>query len=314
MECRDSTRYAAKLYFDRRDPGKDRVSAELGGLKFLWDNGERAIPRPVAADPDAALALYEYVDGAPALSTEVSESDVDRAVEFLVGLKLLAGREGAESLPPATEACFSVGAILDNISWRLARLQGVEGHAEEHMALRSFLSGEFVPEFRDVKAWCEASLRRQGLSPETELDRRDRTLSPSDFGFHNAIRRPDGQVVYLDFEYFGWDDPAKIISDFLHHPGMALNEGLKDRFWGGMLDGFHPLEDLGARTETVYPLWGLRWGLILLNEFVPEMALRRAFASRVQVDQRDLRLLQLGKARRMLERVRVEREHFPYRR
>ena len=55
---------------------------------------------------------------------------------------------------------------------------------------------------------------------EAELPVEQRTLSPSDFGFHNALRRPDGRVVFLDLEYFGWDDPAKMISDFLLHPAL----------------------------------------------------------------------------------------------
>src|SRR6266480_4587472 len=62
------------------------------------------------------------------------------------------------------------------------------------------------------------------------LPQASRILSPSDFGFHNAIRRPDGTLAFVDFEYFGWDDPAKTIVDFLLHPGMSVADTLKRRF------------------------------------------------------------------------------------
>ena len=52
-----------------------------------------------------------------------------------------------------------------------------------------------------------------------------RVLSPSDFGFHNALRRPDGTIVFVDFEYFGWDDPAKMMADAMLHPGNPAFTG-----------------------------------------------------------------------------------------
>mgnify|MGYP001295333947 CR=1 FL=1 len=34
---------------------------------------------------------------------------------------------------------------------------------------------------------------------ETQLAKKWQTLSPSDFGFHNALRKIDGSLVWLDF-------------------------------------------------------------------------------------------------------------------
>ena len=42
----------------------------------------------------------------------------------------------------------------------------------------------------------------------------DKCLSPSDFGFHNVIVEKDKILRFIDFEYAGWDDPAKMVSDF----------------------------------------------------------------------------------------------------
>jgi hypothetical protein len=53
--------------------------------------------------------------------------------------------------------------------------------------------------------------------------------------------------------------------------------------------------------------------LILLNEFVPEALRRREFASAESPERAALQREQLGRARRMLERVRGEYESFPYR-
>ena len=50
------------------------------------------------------------------------------------------------------------------------------------------------------------------------LDTQESVLSPSDFGFHNALLGPDGKLCFIDFEYAGWDDPAKLICDFFCQP------------------------------------------------------------------------------------------------
>jgi hypothetical protein len=42
-------------------------------------------------------------------------------------------------------------------------------------------------------------LGRSSAPFDREIPRTERTLSPSDYGFHNALRRPDGTLVFLDF-------------------------------------------------------------------------------------------------------------------
>jgi thiamine kinase-like enzyme len=171
--------------------------------------------------------------------------------------------------------------------------------------LREFLDAELIPAFGNIVRWS-----RPRISFEYELPISERTLSPSDFGFHNALRRDNGQSVFLDFEYFGWDDPAKTISDFLLHPAMSLSVELKRQFVTAMFSHFAEYPQLVKRVEAIYPLYGIKWCLILLNEFLPEHRLRRQFAGADNPE--ILQMEQLAKARRMLQSIRGEYEQFPY--
>jgi thiamine kinase-like enzyme len=155
-------------------------------------------------------------------------------------------------------------------------------------------------------------LASEGTSFSAELNPQERTLSPSDFGFHNALRRPNGQIVFLDFEYFGWDDPAKMISDFLLHPGMDVGEGLKQRFLVKCINAYQGSGHLAKRVAILKPAHGLKWCLLLLNEFVPAYLRRRGFASERVLDESELQSQQLSKARRMLRDVMDQSEHPPY--
>ena len=312
MDCGDSGRYAAKLYFRHGPDERDRLGAEFSALGFLWANGVRCVPRPVAADRDRGWAVYEFIDGAKIGSDQVEDGDIDSAVDFLAELKALKDAAGSRSLSRASEACFSVRAIVDNIQLRLGRLTALGRHDPQHDTLQAFLSTEFVPSFDEITGSCRAEMDRSALDFERELSYEERTLSPSDFGFHNALRRSDGQIVFLDFEHFGWDDPAKMVSDFLLHPGMELNEGLKQRFVSGILGRIVGSERLASRVGIVYPLFGLKWCMILLNEFLPEHLSRREFASATEFNTEELRSKQLEKARTMLEKARSGYERFPY--
>ena len=298
--------YALKAYFRHESESRDRLRAEFGGLSFLWQQGVRNVPQPLCADAQTGYALYGYVEGRKIVPGRISTSDVDAAVEFLGRLKELCEVAESESLPAASEACFSGNELMANLQKRLDRLVRLPGNEEGCLALHAFLHHELMPAFDLVTSWS-----RRHLPWNVELSRRQRTLSPSDFGFHNALRRESGEWVFLDFEYFGWDDPAKTISDFLLHPGMDLPVELKRRFAGSLRSLWDDDRQLAERLRYLHPLFGLKWCLILLNEFLPADRLRRQFAAGPDVDRATVQAEQLAKSRRMLQQVVSNHEHNP---
>ncbi len=112
-----------------------------------------------------------------------------------------------------------------------------------------------------------------------ELPQEWRSLVPSDFGFHNSLRRNDGSLVFVDFEYFGWDDPVKLTADILLHPGGTLLPSATGSDSARRRRGFTAMiRHLRAGCRPICRCSGLRWVLILLNEFIPERWRRRVLA------------------------------------
>ena len=310
--CEDGSSYAAKTYFRHLSDPRDRLDTEFQSLEFMWAGGVRCIPRPLVADRELGWAVYEYITGTAMTEHEITAPDTDAAVDFLGTLAEIKNLEGSATLPQASEACFSVQGIMDSLQGRLSRLSQTSQDTPVHRDLQEFLAGELVPAIDEVTQWSASRLEKVDIALHAELDIRSRTLSPSDFGFHNAIRGDDGRIVFVDFEYFGWDDPAKMIADFLLHPGMDVPHDLKGRFAVDMLKRFIDDGLLPHRLETVYPLFGLKWCLILLNEFVPEHLMRRGFATEGDERRSEIQVEQLAKARGLLRRVRGEYREFPY--
>ncbi|MDP2330644.1 MAG: phosphotransferase [Reyranella sp.] len=276
---------ALKSYKPADSDDWDRLAHEWTALVFLARHLPGSIPTPIAHDPTSGWAAFEWVDGVRI--GERSKADIATALEFAGALRMLGGAATEERFTEAREACLCLTDLLSQIDWRLKRLEPVAAANAE--------LGDFLDEVR-----AELASRRQDalrtLDPAARLPRTLQVLSPSDFGFHNALRRPSGKLVFLDFEYFGWDDPAKLACDVHWHPGMALDPAEQDLFASGF--GLQAKDDPGYRQRiTAYrPLIGLRWCLILLNEFLALGLARRRYAGQTE-EASAAQARQLAKAR-----------------
>jgi len=304
--------YAAKFYFSHDREPRNRLKTEFSTLQFLWENGIKSIPQPILCDQTCSCAVYEYISGNKIPGAAVKEEDIDVLVQFLTQLKELKNREGSQYLSPASDSRFSVQDIVSGIEDRLNRLTPLLEQGEQYIVLQTFLKNEFIPGFIEVTNWCQLRLNQFQMSFAAEITNGEKTLSPSDFGFHNALRRQSGEIAFLDFEYFGWDDAAKMISDCLLHPAWDFPDSLKHRFRDKMLSSFATYANLTKRVEIVYPLCGLKWCLLLLNEFIPEYLLRRRFAEVGKLDRSKKQTEQLIKAKQTLHKILTEYDQFSY--
>jgi hypothetical protein len=296
IEGADGRSYALKTYLQSPHDDRDRLGVEFGGLAFLRAQGlDRSVPRAVARDPARHCALFGWVDGVAV--DQPTPRDLFQALCFVLDLYRLAQRPEAAALPLASKACLSGAEVARQIDRRLDRLLAIGDQR-----LMAFLIDTFAPAH---KVYCDRAMAyyaAHDLDFAQAIDHSALTLSPSDFGFHNAIRRTDGQLVFIDFEYFGWDDPVKLVADFLLHPGMGLDGELRRRFRRGAGAVFGDDHGFEARLRALFPLYALRWCLIILNEFLPERWQRRDYAG-AHMDRESALDAQLAKAKAMLGKL-----------
>jgi hypothetical protein len=300
------TSYALKQYPPRRPGERDRAAIELAALRFMVAHGIGSVPLPYAAHSEGGYALIEWIDGAAV--TAPGDADIAAAAGFLAAIHGLRNEPGAAAQPPAAEACVSGGEIVAQIERRLARLGAV---AAEEPALAAFLDDAFRPLLDQITLWAEGGYARQGLSFTCPIGGAARTLCASDFGFHNALRRPSGELVFIDFDDFGWDDPVKLTADFLLHPGMRVPLKLKRRFAAAATAIYQTDQSFAARLQLLYPLFALRWCMILLNEFLPERWAHRINAG-AEADWLAAKQRQLDRVREWVQSLATNFQRFPY--
>lgn len=281
-----------KLYFHHPGDPRDRLGAEYGFLTAAWDGGIRCIPRPLAADPARRMALYGFAPGARPAT--VSSTLVAQAADFAAALQSL--RLRAAHLSPGSEACFTLAAHRATVERRLNRLAGLPPDTDLHAEAARLVRDEALPRLHAVSVPPDAD---DPLSPE------GRCLSPSDFGFHNALVDAAGRAVFVDFEYAGWDDPAKLVGDFFHQPAVPVPMEHYPAFRDRIAALFPRPDATARRCDAVMPLYALKWVAILLNDFLPAGGSRRAFSAghETAAGTEARRLRQLAKARDALARL-----------
>src|SRR5215208_7192283 len=288
--------YALKQYPSRQDDPRDRLGTEIGALRLMERHDFVCVPRVIAVDQESNFALLSWIEGAPV--TSVGDAEIGQACTFLAAVH---GLRLSGEFPPtcyAAEACLSGAEIDRQIGLRLAQLQALEGNEPK---LRSFLR-ELRTAYVDLIAAAKSGLSAAGLDFGRNLPQERQSLVPSDFGFHNTLRRLDGMLAFMDFEYFGWDDPVKLTADVLLHPGTPLGAAQARRFRAAAELRYGSDPSFRTRLDALFALFGVRWVLILLNEFHPERWRRRQLAGAME-DWDEAKSRQLDRARGLLMRL-----------
>ena len=285
---------ALKVYPDKHADTRPRRQTEWSALNFLQAN-KLQTPAPVATDSDLNWSLLEWVAGVS--GNQQNDSHIYIAADFVRGLNETTKSLARSSLfGDATESCLTPELVEQQINGRLKALKSVGDDDLQH-----FLTNHREPKFADKVHQAKAAL---GGAYSTRLAEEYWTLSPSDFGLHNAIITPLGDIVFFDFEYFGWDDPVKLTADFCHHPGMSISVGAQKIWIGQMRKIFGSDPNFTLRLRALYPLYAIRWSLIILNEFRSDKIKNRLHAqSRMQSDIRSTQIAQLEKAKLMIENL-----------
>ena len=284
-----------KRYFHDPRDGRDRLAAEWNFLDHAWQHGVRNIPRPLARDESSRSALYSFAAGRKLAAAELETRHIDAAAGF-VGDINAGGHAGFDA---ASDACFCIADHLQLVERRLLRLAALDAEIPHAAPAQRFV---FIDLRQAWDAVRDRTLRESlglGLDLHRGLSEAECCLSPSDFGFHNALADGDGRLVFLDFEYAGRDDPAKLVTDFFCQPQVPVPSNYRARFLNRLaLD-----QAARARCGLLLDACRIKWACILLNEFLPVGAARRAFADPAE---REVRCAgQLEKAKAILAGIRA---------
>ncbi len=299
LKCNGHEFFLKAYFYSPADP-RDRLYHEFSFTNFAWSNGIHCVPEPLAMLPPKRLAVYDFITGNVANYRPTTTNDIRQALDFILSLNNYRANDAAKKLPSASEACFSLNDHIKNTAIRVNRLLQIEVTDDYDEIAKRQIAQRLLPLWDEVIKNINAQRNKHPLIDQT-LSFEQKWISPSDFGFHNAIEEEDGKLRFIDFEYAGWDDPAKLLCDFSNQPDRVLDNSLSLNFIRAIIDADVSPSFLQYRYALLEPLYQIKWACIILNDFLPIGEARRKFTHSDNINKN--KLTQLEKLDIMLQRV-----------
>jgi hypothetical protein len=255
--------WVIKGYAPAQRGQRDRMQAEVEFLRFAAQAAPGFTPALIQVDQERRCVVLENLEG-ETFQEGIAASDeaVSEAVQFF--RQLNADTQMAQGFIQldAAEGFLSLREHLYNIRNRYERMSYI------------CLDPELRPKAESLLDKLNRELNRtedrtnrlidQGIVEDT-IGPEERCVSPSDFGFHNAIRTSTG-IQFIDFEFAGWDDPAKAVLDFILQPRVPLAKDPSPLLMA--LPRKHH-RSVYRRCKAMGPILKLKWICILLAVLQP---------------------------------------------
>jgi len=283
-------KYLAKFYFSSLQDQRARLSNEYNFLKYAQEIGGINVPKPLIKSDLYNLGIYEFIEGRPFLSSDLNENNILKAASFLSSINTSDHFDKAKRLNFASDAFLDLNKSISQIDERVLILDlSIKQYKDSKNVI------EFVKELQHVWSKLKLDLR---ANSDLIINNNELCVSPSDFGFHNMLLRKD-KLFFLDFEYAGRDDPAKVLADFFIQPEIKVSTDHMMLFANRAFDFYDNKEIIIERTKKLFPMFQVKWCCIIMNEFLPDTARRRLF-SNPKLDIEQSKKEQLKKAQRLL--------------
>ena len=261
-EC--PNQWVIKGYSPLEQNQRNRMKAEVEFLRYAQLVAPGRIPELIAIDNERRCVILEYINGKSYTKGE-SPSLNDQEEALLFFHELNTQKEAAKELitMDASEGFLRLTEHMKNIYDRIKSM------SSSHLPFNVAKNAEIIIEMLNRKADAMEK-HLQGLLVNGEvidtLDPNLRCVSPSDFGFHNALKTSHG-VKFIDFEFAGWDDPAKAKADYILQPKVPVNKN-KNLSFSGWLKKHHI--ELELRFNILLCLLRLKWACIILGVLNPK--------------------------------------------
>ena len=294
--------FFAKKYFNNNSDVKDRFQSEVSLFEYAKECAPDFVPNIYAIDEINRIILFEKISGKNVKSEELDTKSILSAASFFSSLnkpefKFTLGSK----INNAAEACFSINDHLELVEKRIISLEKAIKNDLENSNASSAIN-LIRAAFEKIKNQILNYANQNMIQLDLEIEINDRVISPSDFGFHNCLKKKNSDLVFFDFEYSGWDDPAKVVGDFFNQLQVPVSEIYFHIFVEKAFENQKNKNELVTRAKLLLPLFKIKWACIAMNIFIPVNLERRLF-SNPNLDITNYKEEQIQKANKILNNI-----------
>ncbi len=274
----DKEKFFCKFYFKHKNDTRNRLQAEQSFLHFCSENKIECVPKMPAYDLKNNLALFSFIKG-ESFHTKLKSDDVLQAKNFL--FNLFTSSKKMQHYPlKASDACFTLKETLFSIEQRIKYVYS-EVFSQNSLLFceaQKLIEKVLLPEWERAKKEVE-KLNLDSIS----LAEKIYFVSPSDFGFHNALTY-NNNIVFLDFEYAGYDGALKAFCDFFCQPQVPVSLCYLDSIAEVFVSNEAEFLAFTECARKILPAYKVKWCFIMLNQFTKVGKDRRMFALKKDIE------------------------------
>ena len=253
-----------KLYPSNDFLNRDRIQSEYNFLNLLNKCGYNNVPKPIKWNFEKKWMLMSFLDGKHIKNIE--NIHYEKLLKFIVELQSIKENSFAKIINNASEASFR---IIDHYKGIKKRLKTYEEKIDAIYYLKSKDKKDLELIFRRLNSEMDLIYKNQlsKLSQKElieEVDFEHKVLSQSDIGFHNIYQDKDKNLLFFDFEYAGWDDSYKMISDLILQPDYGI-ESQNFILLDEILKKFCLNRNQSKRLYITFLMYKIKWSCIILN-------------------------------------------------
>jgi hypothetical protein len=263
-----SVKHVIKGYSDVTQGQRDRMQAEVDFLNYACLVAPHYVPQLVHHDFSIRCIVIEHLDGEAYTESVVpAPRDIAGALNFFQLLNTDRAAAKKHISLDAAEGFLRLSEHVANARHRLSQMGTDHLPRELQIQATDLLKKLNAASERAINK--TESLISSGIVSDV-IDPDQRCISPSDFGFHNAIRTNSGPR-FIDFEFSGWDDPAKAAVDFALQPGVPTGTPISSLLAAANCNQINIIK---KRCETLGPVLRIKWLCIILAVLQPERLMR----------------------------------------
>lgn len=273
--CEDGAQFILKHYLESSEHAEERLAAEIKHLNALHGVGITNVPKP--SWHRGCWGLFNFIQGNPV--TDADDGDVEQLIAFLIQLDQKSQALRDQEVSRAPNARFRLHLYADKLNQLWNQVLGACQRPDGPKDIMLFMMTDMEQLRQDNLNHFYLWLKREKWEKEQEISDKETIFSPSDFGFHNTLKGPDGKLLFLDFEESGWDDPAKLLADFFYNTEQKLSTENKLKVLDAFVKQREWDENFLKRFWAISDLIAVEWILKHLSVVIPDVMRHLQYAN-----------------------------------
>lgn len=216
------------------------------------------------------ISVISFVKGKKIF--KINNSKILHACKFVSKLNEI-DQKSLINIPKASDSCFSYMDHINLVEKKINRLKPIIYQKYKNKKIYYYLNNKIIPRFNFEKKFL---IQNYSKLFKKKIGQNETIISPSDFGFHNMLIGK--KCSFLDFEYAGIDDAAKLICDFICQPDLQLNKKQINFFIQNFKINKKNSYQIKERASILLDMHRIKWCCVMLNDYLPGYKKNRLLA------------------------------------